>query len=284
MRTCWITGPALAVAVLALLPSRAYAHHCDTAQHCFESGQPAAAWVVVFGVVAFTGASIAFDIIAPAGFLRGAIGAVTGRDPLASSYEAVTGLEAPGDDRLQSWERVIGMIPGVGRAGSLINTGRRVPRYVDETIEIMKATGPSVTAYSIGDSLVEAIGALSPTSTVGNQFKVRTTGPVSHPVRGGGEQLWADGIREDNRYLQNAKYEGSPEHSPFADDSRSPSPVRDKIRQQAEDKVYKYGRIIKDPNSHYRGLEYITNDEGAKRFYEDLFRKHDVPGRVRVEE
>lgn len=83
MKARWITGLLLVFGVLALFPARAYAHHCDTAEHCFEAGQPTSAWVAVFGAVVFIGASIAFDLFVGPGLVRGVIGAITGRDPVA---------------------------------------------------------------------------------------------------------------------------------------------------------------------------------------------------------
>lgn len=264
MRASWFTGPLFAIGVLVLLPARAYA------QHCFESGQPAWAWVVAFGALAFTGASIAVDLFWPTSFLRGAWGAITGRDPLAQIYQGMTGLEAPGGTRVQRWEAAMGMIP-VSKVPKAWKTGRR---YVDEAIDAWNKMEPSLDFASKASAVTDNV----------TNFLDAVTGPGDYPVRGGGEQLRADGIRQDDWHLQEAKHGGSPEHSPFRDDSDLPSPVADKIRQQAEDEVYKYGRVIKDPESPYQGLEYITNEEGAKRFYEGLLNKHDVPGHVRVEE
>lgn len=284
MRAGWFAGPALAFVALALLPARAYAHHCDTAQHCFESGQPASAFPVVAGVILLAGLSMAINLNPYTGFARGL-------------YEAGTGRDLMTGDELGFWERVMGTIPVVGRAGSILRTGRAMPRYVDRTIDAFNETSRYLDAAS---DIRGATGATTGTDPLTGESLSRRERVISglgaagadplaeaieaYPVRGGGEQLWTDGIREDNRYLQEAKYGGSPENSPFRDDSHSPSPVREKIRQQAEDEVYKYSRIIKDSESPYQGLEYITNDEGAKRFYEELFLKHDVPGHVRVEE
>ena len=297
MKTRWITGLALAFTVLAAFPTRAYAHHCHTAQHCFETGQPASAWVVVFGAAVFIGASIAFDLFVGPALLRGLFGAITGRDPVAWSYEAITGLEAPGGVELETWERVTGWIPLAGRAGGLMRTAGRTSRYVDKTIDVLNTTSRILDVANTVRSTSGAATGIDPLT--GQELSLRdrwasglhavdedllAEAISGYPVRGGGEQLRADGIREDNWYLQETKHRGAFENSPFRDDSRTPSPVRNKIRQQAEDEIYKYSRVIKDPDSPYQGLEYITNDEGAKRFYEDLFLKHEVPGRVRVEE
>lgn len=297
MKARWIAGFILVFGVLALFPARAYAHHCDTAAHCFETGQPAAAWVVVFGAAAFIGASIAFDLFVGPALVRGLIGAITGRDPVAWSYEAITGLEAPGGVELETWERVTGWIPLAGRTGGLLRTAGRTSRYLNRTIDILNTTSR---VLDVANTVRGASGASTGIDPLtGQELSLRerwvsglraadqellAEAISGYPVRGGGEQLQADGIREDNWYLQETKHGGASGNSPFRDDSRTPSPVREKIRQQAEDEVYKYGRIIKDPDSPYQGLEYITSDEGVKRFYEDLLLKHDVPGHVRVEE
>lgn len=297
MKAKWVTGLLLAFGALALFPAIAYAHHCHTAEHCFETGQPASAWVVVFGAAVFIGASIAFDMFVGPALVRGLIGAITGKDPVAWSYEAITGLEAPGGSELETWERVTGWIPLAGRAGGLLRTAGRTSRYVDRTIDVLNTTSRVLDVANTARSASGAATGVDPLTRQELSLRDRWASGLraadqdllaeaisGYPVRGGGEQLRADGIREDDWYLQETKHGGSPENSPFRDDSRTPSPVRDKIRQQAEDEVYKYGRVIKDAGSPYQGLEYVTSDEGAKRFYEDLFLKHDVPGHVRVEE
>ena len=161
MRARWVAGLLLAFGVLALFPAVAYAHHCDTAQHCFEAKQPAAAFNVLVGAFLFVSLSMVLDFYPPTSFARGLVGAVTGRDPWAWFYEVSTGLEAPRGSELGTWERVVGVVP----ISKVPKTGKTGSRYVDEAIGTWNEMQPSLDVLSkattVGSNVTNLIQRVS---------------------------------------------------------------------------------------------------------------------------
>lgn len=98
----------------------------------------------------------------------------------------------------------------------------------------------------------------------------------------GGEKIWADGVRESDSHLLEAKHVGSPKRSPYIAESEAPTAVRLKIRSQEAAQIRSYAAVIKDPKTPAVGLEVITNDARAARYFEALMQELGVPGQVVV--
>jgi len=112
------------------------------------------------------------------------------------------------------------------------------------------------------------------------KFQVKYAGPKERLVESAsGAKIWADGVREADCRLLEAKLVTKPEISPFVESSR---PVHEVIRAKMRAEFSSYAAIIRDPSSPAVALEVITNDARAVPFFESLLRELQIPGGVVV--
>ena len=120
----------------------------------------------------------------------------------------------------------------------------------------------------------------TPSYSSNYQYQIRHAGLEEIQVRGGGEEIWVDGIRAEDGFLLEAKFIDKPERSPFVSGSQIPDFIRQRIIVRVEDEFYRYGAVINDPNTPVRGLEVITNEPRAVPLFQELLNRFNVPGRV----
>jgi len=123
---------------------------------------------------------------------------------------------------------------------------------------------------------------LTPGRTARDLFEIRQTGPYNYLLRGGGEEIWADGIRVSRGHALEAKFVERPARSPFVNGSTTPAFIRGAIRNEVEDEFRRYAAVILGRNNPLRGLEVITNDPAAVPYFEALLRRFGLDGRVVV--
>jgi hypothetical protein len=99
----WSLGAVLLAVLLS--PEMAFADNCGSFQDCFSTQRAAVAATVGLGVFA-TLLSLGLDFIPVVGTVKGGIEAITGKD-------LITG------EKLEPWERMLGIVPYVGQAGDL---------------------------------------------------------------------------------------------------------------------------------------------------------------------
>jgi hypothetical protein len=101
-------------------------------------------------------------------------------------------------------------------------------------------------------------------------------------LKGGGQQVWADGVRGRDATLLEAKYIDAPDKSPFIAGSKCHERIRTLVREEVSEEFRRYAAVIKDPRTPAVALEVITNDARAAPFFESLLKHHDIPGQVVV--
>ncbi|WNG41315.1 hypothetical protein F0U61_52200 [Archangium violaceum] len=101
-------------------------------------------------------------------------------------------------------------------------------------------------------------------------------------VKGGGEQVWADGVSSGDAHLVEIKHIKDPDTSPFIEGSKCGDAIRSMIRAQVHQEFKRYAAIINDPATPAVGLEVIVNDERAIPFLQALMQQLEIPGRIRV--
>lgn len=101
-------------------------------------------------------------------------------------------------------------------------------------------------------------------------------------MRGGGEEIWADGLNEDAGLLRDAKSVADPKESPYVAGSDIDPAFRSKVEGSQDGEFSRYKAVIEDPASPVIGLEIVTNEPLAVPFFEGLLNKFAVPGRVIV--
>jgi hypothetical protein len=101
-------------------------------------------------------------------------------------------------------------------------------------------------------------------------------------VKGGGEEIWADGARMDDAHLLEVKHVEKPDSSPFIAGSTCEEFIRSMIREKERIQLRRYAAVIGDPETPAVGLEIIVNDARAAPFFEALMHELGIPGRVAV--
>lgn len=124
----------------------------------------------------------------------------------------------------------------------------------------------------------------TPTNGPRNQYEIKHTGPDNIQVQGGGEEIWADGIRPETRSLLEAKCIDNPDSSPYIEGSKIPDFIRSKVISDVESEFRRYAAVINDPATPITNLEVITNEPAAVPFFEGLLRKFNIPGEVVVKD
>lgn len=159
--------------------------------------------------------------------------------------------------------------------------GERALAASAATVEGVGGTGGSAwaeTRYSEWFSSLKT--KPTPSTSPQNLFEITHTGPVNYLVEGGGEKLWADGVRESR--LLEAKMIVDPKRSPFLADSKIPLPVRQKILGEVRDEFRRAAEILKDPANPLDRMDVVTNSEEAKPFFESLMKEYGIPGQIHV--
>ena len=120
----------------------------------------------------------------------------------------------------------------------------------------------------------------TPTSSAEDAFEIANTGSNNYLISGGGKQLWADGIRDT--VIQEAKYIGNPERSPFIAGSKIPEFLRTKIVSDVEGEFARMAEIINSGETPLKSVEVITNNAQAVPFFEGLLKNFGLQGKVLV--
>jgi hypothetical protein len=114
------------------------------------------------------------------------------------------------------------------------------------------------------------------------KYQVAHAGEQEVLVRGGGEEVWAEGARMDDAHLLEVKHVEKPDSSPFIAGSKCEEPIRSMIREKERIQLKRYAAVIQDPGTPAVGLEIIVNDARAAPFFELLMHELGIPGRVIV--
>jgi len=112
------------------------------------------------------------------------------------------------------------------------------------------------------------------------KFQVKVAGPHERYFRAPtGEEIWADGVRELDCRLLEAKFVQKPDGSPFVS---ADNLMREKIRDSIRAEFGKYAAVLRDPASPAVALEVITNEARAVPFFESVLKELGIPGQVVV--
>ncbi|HSP79055.1 MAG TPA: restriction endonuclease fold toxin-2 domain-containing protein [Myxococcaceae bacterium] len=114
------------------------------------------------------------------------------------------------------------------------------------------------------------------------RFQASQAGKEEYLLRGGGEQVWVDGVRRSDAHLLEVKFVMNPGGSPFIQGSSCSEGVRLAIREKELAQFRRYAAILKDPDTPAVGLEVITNEARAVPFFESILQELGIPGRVVV--
>ena len=110
------------------------------------------------------------------------------------------------------------------------------------------------------------------------KYQIKVAGPTERLLRAtSGEEIWADGVRESDCRLLEAKFTQNPDGSPFVS---ADNLMREKIRDSIRAEFVKYAAVLRDPSSPAIALEVITNEPRAVAFFESLLKELGIPGEV----
>ncbi|MCP2728331.1 restriction endonuclease fold toxin-2 domain-containing protein [Limnofasciculus baicalensis] len=122
----------------------------------------------------------------------------------------------------------------------------------------------------------------TPTYSQRHEFQIRHCGVEEVRVRGGGEEIWADGINLQTGELLEAKFIEHPANSPYVNPSSAPPFIRNKIVSEVKEEFRRYAAVINDPETPVIELQVIVNIEEAVPFFESLLSQFNLPGSVIV--
>jgi len=120
----------------------------------------------------------------------------------------------------------------------------------------------------------------TPSHSPNYQYQIKYAGTQEILVQGGGEKIWADGIRVEDGFLLECKFIVLPGRSPFIEDSQIPNFIRKKIVNRVAEEFFRYAAVINDPNTPINALEVIINEPSAAPFFQELLQRYKIPGRV----
>jgi hypothetical protein len=107
-------------------------------------------------------------------------------------------------------------------------------------------------------------------------------GRTEYHIEGGGEPVWADGVDVDEGLIQEAKLILIPSASLYIPGSTAGQAARDGAERNLDRELERYADIIQDENNPIRGLEIVTSNLYAARWFVRKMKDHGIPGRVRV--
>lgn len=120
----------------------------------------------------------------------------------------------------------------------------------------------------------------TPANTLPDIFEIKHTGGRNYLLKGSGEELWADGIAD--RTVLEAKMIVTPKRSPFISGSSIPETIRGEIVGKVGDEFRRASIIMRDEGNPLTSMRVYINHPGAKPFFEELMREHNIPGEVIV--
>jgi hypothetical protein len=124
----------------------------------------------------------------------------------------------------------------------------------------------------------------TPTSAPEDLYEIKHTDPYNYLIKGGGEQIWADGIRSSDASVLDAKYVGNAARSPYIPDSGCPAFISKKIDAKTDDEFRRYAAVINDATTPVDKMEVITNNKEAAAYFKCFLTKHNISGQVVVKD
>jgi hypothetical protein len=115
-----------------------------------------------------------------------------------------------------------------------------------------------------------------------NEYEIKHAGSENILIKGGGEQIWADGVRSKDATVLEAKYIGNPSRSPYVPGSSCPAFIAEGIDEKTNDEFRRYALVINDTKTPVDKLEVITNEKTAVPYFNCLLKKHNITGAVIV--
>jgi hypothetical protein len=197
-------------------------------------------------------------------------------------------------DKLNAGLSAGGALPFVGMAATAGKWGKRAVDSADAFADATRHAPSYPTGGAPFTSLSEvdqrAVGAWrdglptkpTPTGKPSGQYEVQQTGPVNYTMGKGDDAIDADGVRDLDATVLDAKHVGSPDRSPYVPGSSIPEPVRAKIHGDFEGELKRYAKVVQDSDNPMRALEIVTNDPRAVPYFEETLSKYDFPSRVIV--
>ncbi|HEX2035162.1 MAG TPA: pre-toxin TG domain-containing protein, partial [Chloroflexota bacterium] len=164
------------VALALAVPEVAWADNCRTPADCF--GTQRSALAALLGTLGLAFFSLTLDLIPGVGQVKGIIEGITGRD-------LVTG------EKLAAWERAIGWIPIVGRAGDVAGVAAGLGRAADNLGDLGRVADDLGDAGRAGDAAGDVSRAAGATDTAGDATR------AAGGTRQGGDLLEGDGAFRD---------------------------------------------------------------------------------------
>jgi hypothetical protein len=122
----------------------------------------------------------------------------------------------------------------------------------------------------------------TPNRTNADAYEIKHTGTDNILLKGGSEQVWADGIRAKDAAVLEAKYISKPDRSPYVPGSNCPTFIADGINTQTDDEFRRYASVINDLKTPVDKLEVITNEQASVSYFNCLLKKYNLPGNVVV--
>jgi hypothetical protein len=163
--------------------------------------------------------------------------------------------------------------PALGSEASM-----RAPALASVIMRPLKVLDLKAFAAWIAGSQKRAVQARTPAM----EYQAARAGKQEVLVKGGGEEVWADGARMDNAHLLEVKHVEKPDASPFIAGSTCEEFIRSMIREKERIQLKRYAAVIGAPETPAVGLEIIVNDARAAPFFELLMHELGIPGRVVV--
>lgn len=140
-------------------------------------------------------------------------------------------------------------------------------------------------AKAVVDAWIKTLDSkATPTSAPEDIYEIKHTDPSNYLIKGGGEQIWADGIRSSDASVLDAKYVGNAARSPYIPDSGCPAFISKKIDAKTDDEFRRYAAVINDATTPVDKMEVITNNKEAAAYFKCFLTKYSIPGQVVVKD
>ena len=111
-------------------------------------------------------------------------------------------------------------------------------------------------------------------------YERKYTGKNQFRATGGGEKAWADGIDIVNCSLQDAKFVGNPERSPYIIGSEFPHGKVNRAYEQEDELFRRYSKIIGDQSTPANRLDVITNNISSVSYWNQFIIKYNIHARI----